>query len=90
MPKASATLDTALALRARGYAPHWLRPRSKVPIDKAWSVAPVMSAEALRASYQLTYNVGIILDPHARSGLGRDRYRCKSSGLCPRSAYGPW
>jgi hypothetical protein len=59
MPKASATLDTALALRARGYAPHWLRPRSKVPIDREWSVAPVMSAEALRASYQLTYNVGI-------------------------------
>ena len=59
MLSAATTLEAALQLRARGYAPHWLRPRSKVPIDREWSVAPVMSAEALRASYQLTYNVGI-------------------------------
>jgi Bifunctional DNA primase/polymerase, N-terminal len=59
MRKAAAILDTALELWAQGYAPQWLRPRSKVPIDRKWSVAPLMSLEALRVSYRPTYNVGI-------------------------------
>jgi hypothetical protein len=59
MLRASATLDTALQLRAGGYAPHWLRPCSKVPIEREWSVAPLMSEEVLRASYRPTYNLGI-------------------------------
>jgi hypothetical protein len=59
MIKAAATLDTALDLRARGYAPHWLRPHSKAPIDREWSVAPVKSAEALKASYRPAYNLGV-------------------------------
>jgi hypothetical protein len=45
-------LEAALALRARGYAVHWLRPRSKIPIQKGWSTAEVMSLEALRRSYR--------------------------------------
>jgi hypothetical protein len=53
------TLEAALALCARGYAAHWLRPHSKIPLHKGWSTAEVMSAKALERSYHPTYNVGV-------------------------------
>jgi Bifunctional DNA primase/polymerase, N-terminal len=59
MAKAAAILEAALELQARGYTPHWLRPRSKVPIDREWSRAPLTSMEALRASYRPAYNLGV-------------------------------
>ena len=59
MLSAATTLEAALQLRARGYAPHWLRPCSKAPIDREWSRVPPTSAEALRASYRPAYNLGV-------------------------------
>jgi len=52
------TLETALALRDKGFAVHWLRPRSKAPVLDDWPRAPVMTREDLVASYRPGYNVG--------------------------------
>lgn len=51
-------LTEALRLRKLGFAIHWLRPASKVPIADGWSQASVMDEAALRASYRRGLNVG--------------------------------
>ena len=53
------TLLEALRLRALGLAPHWLRPRTKVPLLHGWATAPVMTEAELVATYRPGYNVGI-------------------------------
>ena len=51
-------LKSALELREMGFAIHWLQPRSKAPLEAAWSAAPVMSIQQLENSYRNNYNVG--------------------------------
>lgn len=51
-------LKEALRLHKMGFAVHWLRPASKIPVESGWSNAPVQTAEELIASYQRGYNVG--------------------------------
>lgn len=51
-------LKEALRLRKLGFAIHWLRPQSKIPVSDGWSTAPVMDEKALRASYCSGYNIG--------------------------------
>lgn len=48
----------ALRLQAMGFAVHWLRPASKIPVAEGWATAPVMSAEDLRATYRPGMNLG--------------------------------
>lgn len=57
-------------LVAAGAALHWLRPRSKAPIDNAWSIAPVATRADLDNSYTAGANVGIRLgEPSHVAGL---------------------
>jgi len=58
---ADSALSTALQLRERGIAAHWLRSQSKIPLAKGWSTVPPMTAEELTASYAPGYNLGIRL-----------------------------
>lgn len=51
-------LKEALRLRKSGFAIHWLRPTSKVPIAEGWAQARVMDEKALCASYRSGLNVG--------------------------------
>jgi hypothetical protein len=51
-------LTEALRLRKLGFAVHWLRPNSKIPVAEGWSDAPVMNESALTASYRPGFNVG--------------------------------
>lgn len=51
-------LKEALRLRKMGFAIHWLRPRSKMPVGDDWANAPVMDEKALKATYRPGYNVG--------------------------------
>ncbi len=52
-------LGAAIMLAQRGYAPHWLRARSKAPIAEGWSTAPVATVTDLRQTYKPGYNVGV-------------------------------
>jgi len=51
-------LKQAIALRKQGYAIHWLRPGSKIPVASGWADAPVMDVNQLKATYQPGYNLG--------------------------------
>jgi len=52
------TLKTAGRLREMGFAVHWLRGRSKAPVDTGWATAPVQSIAQLERTYRADYNVG--------------------------------
>lgn len=54
----SEVLTEALRLRALGFAIHWLRPNSKIPVLPGWASAPVMSAAELEHTYRTGLNVG--------------------------------
>lgn len=51
-------LKQAIDFRKKGYAVHWLQPRSKVPLQSGWCDAPVMTIKELEASYRPGYNLG--------------------------------
>ena len=51
-------LNEALRLRKLGFAIHWLRPKSKIPVGDGWANAAVMGEAALKASYQSGFNMG--------------------------------
>lgn len=53
------TLAAGTMLAERGYAVHWLRHRSKVPIGEGWSTAPIADLPELRRSYQPNHNIGV-------------------------------
>ena len=59
--KSSAILETALKLCSMGYAVHWLRPRSKAPVEGKWSERPVATPDELISTYRTGFNVGIRL-----------------------------
>ena len=52
-------LGAAIMLAQRGYAPHWVRPRSKAPVAEGWSTTPVATVTDLRQTYRPGYNVGV-------------------------------
>jgi len=51
-------IKEALRLHNLGFAIHWLRPQSKIPVSPGWADAPVMTEAELRASYRPGYNLG--------------------------------
>ena len=63
-------LEGVIPYAEAGFALHWLRPRSKAPINKDWSTASVASPDVLRASYQAGYNVGVRLGEPSRVAGG--------------------
>lgn len=54
-------LSDAKRLAREGVAVHWLRPKSKAPIENDWSNAPVYTAADLADDYRDGNNVGIRL-----------------------------
>jgi len=51
-------LKDALTLRERGFAIHWLQPRSKKPILNSWSDRDPQTIKELEAAFHPGYNVG--------------------------------
>lgn len=54
-------LETALDLEAQGVSVHYLRPRSKAPVEDEWSSLPNNTAKRLEKTYRQGYNLGIRL-----------------------------
>ncbi len=52
------TLQSALEMCEMGFAVHFLRPRSKIPLMTRWSDMPILSPAELEACYQPGCNVG--------------------------------
>lgn len=44
-----------------GFAIHWLRPKSKIPVDSGWTSGPRADIEQLRARFKPSLNVGVRL-----------------------------
>jgi len=65
------SIDTIAPYREAGFAILWLHPRSKRPIGKEWSEAPVATLDTLRRTYASGNNVGVRLgEPSALSAGG--------------------
>lgn len=53
----------------RGFALHWLKPRSKAPVNGVgWSSKPVATLDELRNSYREGYNVGVRPGKYSKVG----------------------
>ena len=61
-------LAEALRLRKLGFCPLWLQPKSKKPVSKDWTSAPVPSADDLRRTYRDGYNLGVRLGKPSQVG----------------------
>jgi predicted P-loop ATPase len=48
-------------LHAHGFALHWLKPRSKMPVEAGWTKGPRLDWETFKNKYQKGYNVGVRL-----------------------------
>lgn len=68
--RSGAVPNATIPYAQAGFALHWLRPRSKAPINKDWSTASVASSDVLSASYQAGYNVGVRLGEPSRVAGG--------------------
>ena len=64
------TLAAISPLRQAGFAIHWLHPRTKKPIGKQWSEAPVASLELLQATHARGNNTGVRLGEPSRLSDG--------------------
>lgn len=53
---------------AAGFAIHWLKPKSKAPVDDKWSEAPVASLDELKRTYHAGQNVGIRPGKYSKIG----------------------
>jgi predicted P-loop ATPase len=53
-----------------GIALHWLRERSKAPIDASWSDAPVASIDDLKKRYRKDANIGVRLGQWSKTDAG--------------------
>lgn len=51
-------LEEARRLHALGFAIHWLRPRSKIPLESGWTTGPRKDWEYLERTYRPGLNVG--------------------------------
>lgn len=55
------TLAEARRLYDLGYAIHWLKPKSKMPVESGWTKGPRNDWEYLEATFQKGMNVGVRL-----------------------------
>ncbi len=60
------TLATIAPFRDAGFAIHWLRPRTKKPVENRWSSIAPPSFEQLRATFTPDLNVGVRLGEPSR------------------------
>lgn len=59
-------ISVARALYAKGFAIHWLHPRSKRPIEKGWTTGNRKSFTELKRLYQKGMNIGVRLGEPSR------------------------
>jgi hypothetical protein len=64
-------LTAGLSLARRGFAIHWLRPRSKAPVAQGWANGPVADIAILRQTYRSGYNVGARCGRYSTPAPGR-------------------
>lgn len=69
-PDHADVLDQARPLVEAGVALHWLRPRSKAPVDTAWSEKPVPTWDDVKRSWRAGYNLGVRLGEPSRTAAG--------------------
>lgn len=62
--------EEALRLHALGFAIHWLKPKSKMPVRSGWTSGPRMTRAHLARSYVKGQNVGVRLGSASRFGVG--------------------
>lgn len=58
----------AKRLHKLGFAIHWLRPKSKVPLESGWGSGPRKKFSELKASFDESYNVGVRLGTPSKVG----------------------
>lgn len=54
-------LNEARRLHALGFAIHWLRPKSKAPLESGWSKGPRKTLSQLSSQYKKDMNIGVRL-----------------------------
>lgn len=54
-------LNEAARLFKLGFAIHWLRPKTKIPLESGWTTGPRKGWDELRKTYRDGYNVGVRL-----------------------------
>lgn len=54
-------LREAKALHDIGFAIHWLKPKSKMPVESGWTTGPRKEWSELKRTYRKGYNVGVRL-----------------------------
>ncbi len=59
-------LNEAKRLHSMGFAIHWLRPKSKVPLTGGWTKGPRKSWAELEAQYRAGFNLGVRLGAASR------------------------
>ncbi|WP_372708050.1 VapE domain-containing protein, partial [Brevundimonas sp.] len=58
-PLPSPTLDAIRPMVEAGVSVHWLRRRSKAPVDYGWQLAESLSFDRLKATWSRDFNVGV-------------------------------
>lgn len=61
-------MSEAKRLHAMGFGIHWLRPRSKVPVQAGWTEGERDTISTLSKTYQTGYNIGTKLGAPSRIG----------------------
>lgn len=66
--KSDKILQEAKRLYAMGFAIHWLKPKSKAPVESKWTTGPRKEWSLLHKSYQKGFNVGVRLGEASKIG----------------------
>ena len=66
-------LNEAKRLHHLGAAVHWLRPKSKIPLEGGWTTGPRKPWPKLQSTYAEGLNVGVLLGEASKIG---DNYLC--------------
>lgn len=64
------TLIEAKRLHALGFAIHWIRPNSKIPLESGWTTGPRKEWKYLERTYKKSLNVGVRLGEPSRLEKG--------------------
>lgn len=62
------TLREAKELHALGFALHWLKPKSKAPVNSKWTTGERLSWDELQSTYKQGYNIGVRLGTPSKIG----------------------
>lgn len=60
----------AMRLHKLGFAIHWLKPKSKMPVNAGWTKGPRARWKDLSASFHPSYNIGVRLGKASRVASG--------------------